>query len=260
VGGAGFIFGSLAFVSVLNIYEVAIGIRPQPDNWSMELVIFLLLAIFLLAQFTIGWKDNELFVFIVFAIIGSYIITKLRLFSTVDSMRNAAGHLSAFILLTSIVLVIGDLASIGIANANNAPVSEKTRILQEIGAYRQSISTPSNTSEQQDIVDIAIRFLVAIFCFVVSFGISSYFFREIFPYEKGTELSYLYSSISGLLISLIFSASVWKSFDLWTKLVGNIQTGMSAVIATVLSLLFVLMGGFLFWRKLKSFIKGAGMG
>ena len=106
-----------------------------------------------------------------------------------------------------------------------------------------------------EISGVALKIMLCLAAFLIAFGLSSFFIRDIFPWKKekpqfSNALSYSTSFLLSAVFALwLFTANAGQEF------VKSITQGFSRVVSTVLAIMFVSIGVYLFWKKIKAWIK-----
>ena len=107
----------------------------------------------------------------------------------------------------------------------------------------------------ENMINIAIRTLLAISAFLVTFGMSAAFLPEIFPWEKGSRLSNYLSFGTAFFLAATFALWLGTSTTAFGIVIDQLTRGFLGVITTFLSVLFGAVGVYLFWKRLKTLIK-----
>ena len=106
-----------------------------------------------------------------------------------------------------------------------------------------------------EISNIAIKIMLSLAAFLIAFGLSSFFIRGIFPWKKEKPLfSNFLSFSSAFLLSGVFALWLFTA-DAAKDFIRKITEGFSSVLIAVISILFISIGVYLFWKKIKSWIK-----
>ena len=98
------------------------------------------------------------------------------------------------------------------------------------------------------------RLMLSLASFTIVFGLSPYFLAGIFPWKKETSLSKVFSFVTGFFLAVLFASWIYSASEA-EALIGRITQGFLGVITSVLSILFIAIGTYLFWKKLKAYIK-----
>lgn len=124
--------------------------------------------------------------------------------------------------------------------------------------------TPKNhlrLNENNMNVEIASGSLMPMFnCFLMSlsggvlcFAFISHFIASILPFEKNSRKSIMFSQILGALFALIFSIWLFGATENGV-LVESLTRGALGLVSSVISILFLLISGNLFWKKIKAWL------
>lgn len=124
-----------------------------------------------------------------------------------------------------------------------------------VGSIRTKVMAPSTRSQLGNASSAnPVRILLSLAGFTIAFGFSSYFLREIFPWPKGSRISNALSFSTALFLSALLS--LWLlTAEAAEALITRITQGFVGVITTTLSVLFVAIGVYLAWKRIKSYIK-----
>ncbi len=95
--------------------------------------------------------------------------------------------------------------------------------------------------------------LYAAFVFVFSFGFSAYFLKEIFPWKSVAPVFNNFLSFLSAFFLASFTALVVYDGKSTSDLVQNTANRFSDFASTALSILFLMMGVYLFWKKVKAY-------
>lgn len=102
---------------------------------------------------------------------------------------------------------------------------------------------------------LAMKLLMAMAAFFVSFGFSSYFLAEfVLPWPRDSFMSRLTSFGAGICLSVLFAVWLYRSEALGLLLSG-VTGGFLGMMGSVIAILFLAMGVFLFFRKIKAFFQ-----
>ena len=119
----------------------------------------------------------------------------------------------------------------------------------------QAYEPLSKGGEMDSIVNVAIRALLSIGAFLITFGVSAAFLPEIFPWEKGTRISNFLSFGTAFFLAATFALWLGTSTTAFGVVIDQLTRGFLGVVTTFLSILFGAIGVYLFWKRLKTLIK-----
>jgi hypothetical protein len=116
------------------------------------------------------------------------------------------------------------------------------------------IMIPALSSQPGNASMNPVRVLLSLASFTIAFGFSSYFLREIFPWPKGSRVSNILSFSTAFFVSALFS--LWLlTAEAAERLITQITQGFLGVITSTLSVLFIAIGVYLAWKRIKAYIK-----
>lgn len=98
------------------------------------------------------------------------------------------------------------------------------------------------------------RLMLSLASFTIVFGLSPYFLASIFPWKRETLLSKVFSFATGFFLAVLFANWIYSASEA-EALIGQITQGFLGVITSVLSILFIAIGIYLFWKKVKAYLK-----
>ena len=138
----------------------------------------------------------------------------------------------------------------------SAPALESSaEYLRDLARALQAYEPLSEGGQMENMINIAIRTLLAISAFLVTFGMSAAFLPEIFPWEKGSRLSNYLSFGTAFFLAATFALWLGTSTTAFGIVIDQLTRGFLGVITTFLSVLFGAVGVYLFWKRLKTLIK-----
>ena len=123
-----------------------------------------------------------------------------------------------------------------------------------IGPMIQGMQTIQG-GNMTDAINVAIRVLISIGAFLLTFGLSVAFLPEVFPYARGSRPSNLLAYSIGFCLAGAFALFLGVSETAFGIVFDQLTQGFLGVITTALSILFGAIGAFLFWRQIKTTIK-----
>jgi len=116
------------------------------------------------------------------------------------------------------------------------------------------ILTASDLGDMKMTVSMLKLTLYSIFVFVLLFGLSSYFFREILPWKRESPVfNTILSVVVSALLSSVAALSVYQSSSTMGAM-DSITGQFSDFVAIAVNILFIFIGVFLFWKKIKAYI------
>jgi hypothetical protein len=95
--------------------------------------------------------------------------------------------------------------------------------------------------------------LYAAFIFVFSFGFAAYFLKEIFPWKDTAPVFNNFLAFLSSFFLAAFTAMVVFDGKSTTANVADTASRFSDLASTALSIMFLMMGVFLFWKKAKAY-------
>ena len=95
--------------------------------------------------------------------------------------------------------------------------------------------------------------LYSAFIFVFSFGFAAYFLREIFPWKATAPVFNNFLSFLSAFFLASFTALVVYDGKSTSAVVADTASRFSDFASTALSILFLMMGVYLFWKKVKAY-------
>ena len=95
--------------------------------------------------------------------------------------------------------------------------------------------------------------LYAAFIFVFSFGFAAYFLKEIFPWKDSAPVFNNFLAFLSSFFLAAFTAMVVFDGKNTSANVADTASRFSDLASTALSIMFLMMGAFLFWKKAKAY-------
>jgi hypothetical protein len=95
--------------------------------------------------------------------------------------------------------------------------------------------------------------LYSAFVFVFSFGFAAYFLKEIFPWKDSAPVFNNFLSFLSAFFLASFTALVVYDGKSTSTAVTDTASRFSDFASTALSILFLMMGVYLFWKKVKAY-------
>jgi len=100
----------------------------------------------------------------------------------------------------------------------------------------------------------ASKLFLVVLGFTVIFSLVKHFVPEFLPTDRNEQSTKLVSIICAISISSIFAIFIFTSAST-DQLLDSITSGASKALSASISILFISIAAFLFWRKLKAFLK-----
>ena len=105
------------------------------------------------------------------------------------------------------------------------------------------------------VVSATSRTLLAISAFLIVFGLSAGFLPDLFPWKRGTRISNVLSFGTAFFLALLFALWLGTSSTAFDVVLDQITRGFLGVVTTFLSILFLAVGVYLFWKRVRTLIK-----